>query len=110
MMLALAWGPVFAAAAPAAPAAAGVIYTVEQLQTAPLPPGVEKQLGPLHSLKAVEDLLKANYIAFNWRRVDVRSSQLDPQLAGRIASLPPGEVFIIPSTQGVSINVIVGRR
>jgi hypothetical protein len=109
--LALACGGVQAAPAAAAGSPApAVTYILEQLQTGPLPPGVQRQLPPLHTLKDVEDLLKANYIAFNWRRVDVASTQLNPELARQIAALPPGEVFIVPTTRGVSMNVIVGRR
>jgi len=48
------------AAAPQAPAGPVITYTVEQLATAPLPPAVQEQLKPLNTLKACEDLLKAN--------------------------------------------------
>jgi hypothetical protein len=97
-------------AAPQAAPGPLITYTVEQLATAPLPPAVQQQLKPLNTLKACEDLLKANYIAFNWRRVDVTTDKMNPDFARQLAALPPGEVFVVPTAQGVTINVIVGKR
>src|SRR4051795_7922964 len=64
------------AAAPQLVPGAPVIYEMETLRTGPLPAEFIKKLEPLHTLQAVEDLLKANRIAFAWGRGQVSSGTM----------------------------------
>jgi hypothetical protein len=89
---------------------APVVYTVEQLRTGPIAPEVQQQMMPLHTLAAIENLLKANGISFAWTIADVRTDTLPPQIAQTLAALPPKEVFVIPGAGGVIIGVIIARR
>ena len=83
---------------------------METLRTGPLPAEIVKQLGPLHSLQAVEDLLKANRIAFAWGRGQVSSGTLPAAFVKEIEALPPHEVFFAPQgDKGVVIGVVMDR-
>ncbi|MGZ5948192.1 MAG: hypothetical protein ACXWKV_16600 [Caulobacteraceae bacterium] len=103
-------------AVPAPPAAEPprVVYSVEQLVTGALPPTVQTQLGPLHTLREVEDLLKAYDIAFKWNKIELRSAELQPDMVKQIDALPPGEVFVVPQGQPLGqimvFNVILRTR
>jgi hypothetical protein len=91
-----------------------VIYALEQLVTGQIPPELQAQMAPLHTLRDVEDLLKANNIAFKWGKAEIRSSILQPELLRQITALPPGEVFVVPQGsppgQTMTFNVILGTR
>jgi len=91
-----------------------VIYALEQLVTGPIPREVLERLGPLRTLREVEDLLKTNSIAFKWDRVQMHSSAVPAELIKQITALPPGEVFVVPqgSPRGqiMIFNVILGTR
>jgi hypothetical protein len=87
-----------------------VIYEMETLRTGPLPQEFLKQIEPLHSLAAVEDLLKANRIAFAWGHGDVSSGTMPAAFAKQIAALPPHEVFIVPQSKGLVINIILTKH
>jgi hypothetical protein len=103
---------------PAAPRAGGselfpatpVIYDMETLRTGPLPQEFLKTLEPLHTLQAVEDLLKANRIAFAWSRAQVSSGTLPASFVNQLDALPPREVFVMPGPDGALIGVIIGRK
>ena len=102
-----------AAAVPPTPSAQAlhpVIYTLEQLRTGPLPLQIVQRLGPIHTLRDAEDLLKENQIAFGWRTVDVSSGVMPPDLARQIAALPPKEVFVVNTAEGATISVVVRQR
>ena len=108
-----------AAAQPGAPLAGGtelspaapVIYDMETLRTGALPPEFLKQLGPLHSLPAIEDLLKANRIEFAWARKQVSSGTLPATFVSAIDALPPHEVFVVSQgDKGVLIGVVIAKR
>ena len=94
--------------APAAPRAA--IYEMDTLTTGPLAPGVLKQMEPLHTLQAVEDLLKENYIPFGWAHRQVSAAAMAPALVARLDSLPPREVFVTKQGEGVLIAVILSKH
>jgi hypothetical protein len=93
-----------------APVPAPVIYTIEQLRTGPVAKEITDQMGPMHSLVAVENLLKANRISFAWTIADISADKLPPAMVSQIAALPPKEVFVISGTGGVLVGVIVGQR
>ena len=91
--------------------AAPVFYEIETLRTGPLPPEFIKQFEPLHTLQAVEDLLKANRIAFAWSRGQVSSGTLPAAFAKALDGLPPREVFVTSQgDKGVLIGVVLDRR
>ena len=88
-----------------------MIYTIEQIAIAqPAGPDLFQALEATHSLQQAEDVLKVRGIPFNWRRLDVGSASLPPELSRRLASLPPHEVFIIPLKAGATLGVIVQQR
>ena len=91
-----------------------VIYALEQLVTGPIPREVLERLGPLHTLREVEDLLKANSITFKWDRVQMHSSAVPIKIIQQMAALPPGEVFVVPQGsppgQIMVFNVVLATR
>jgi hypothetical protein len=94
----------------AAPAPPPTIYLMDQLVTGPVPGPVLQQMEPLHTLDAVEALLKANKIEFVWREVEITSTQIAPEVLRQLAAVPPHEVFIGPQGQGWIMSVILSSR
>lgn len=107
LLLAMAAG---AGTAAIAQTPAPVVYTIEQLRTGPLASELQQQMIPLHTLSAVEDLLKKNRITFGWTIADLRVDTLPPEAAQQLAALPPKEVFVMPGANGVLIGVIIAQR
>jgi hypothetical protein len=65
----------------------------------------------LHTLQAIEDLLKANRIAFAWGRGLVSSGTLPAGFVKALDALPPHEVFITPQgDKGWLIGAVMDRR
>ena len=87
-----------------------MIYSIEQIVSTTLNPELMEKIKPMHSLREVEDLLKANSIQFGWRRQEVDSSTLNPALVAEIEALPPGEVSVVPQGQNLAYNVILTKR
>jgi hypothetical protein len=87
-----------------------VIYSVEQMVSPTLTPELMEKIKPMHSLKEVEDLLKANSIPFTWRKAELDAGAADPALIAQIEALPPGEVFVIPRANTLIYSVIIGKR
>lgn len=82
------------------------ILMLDQLVTPPVSPELLKQMGPLKTLADVEKF-------FTDRKIPVKKSvgsadllTLDAETADRLAALPPGEVFVIPSPRGLQANVV----
>jgi hypothetical protein len=86
------------------------IYVAEELLTGPLPSEVIAKMGPLHTLAAIEDLLKAGRIPFSWRVGEISTDKIPPELTRQIAVLPRGEPFILPQGGAVLIAVILSAR
>ena len=103
---ALAQPPSVAPLAPLHP----VIYEMETLQTGPLPPEVLKKAQPIHSLPAMEALLKENLIPFAWARREVSAGALPSELTRQIDVLPPGEVFMLRQGQAWLIGVVLAKH
>ena len=87
-----------------------VIYTMEQIAVPQFTAELRDALAPVHSLQAAEEVLKVRGIPFGWRRVEVNSGALDPNLARQLAALPPHEVIIVPQAQGATMATIVQQR
>ncbi len=95
-----------AAATPANPA----VYEMETLRTGPLETALLKQMEPLHTLQAIEELLKANRIAFTWAYARVTAASLPPVLTSQIDALPPHEVFIIKQGTGWIMSAVLSKH
>ena len=86
------------------------IFLVEQVVTGRLPPQVLQQLQPLKTLRQVEELLKANSIPYAWRKAELNSALVPAEVMDQIRKLPPGEPFVMPSGQNLTISVILGCK
>jgi hypothetical protein len=95
---------------PSGLSAGATIYLMDQIATGPLPPEVLKAMEPLHSLDEVEALLKSKKIAFAWREAEISTQNIDPQVVGQVAALPPHEVFIAPQGAGWIASVVLSAR
>jgi hypothetical protein len=98
------------APAPAAPPPHPVVYDMEMLATGPLPPGILKKIEPLHTLQAVEDLLKEDVIPFAWSRQVVSAGAMPPEIAHQIEVLPPHDIFMMKQGQGWAIGAVLSKR
>ena len=88
----------------------GAVYEMDTLSTGALSPGVLKQMQPLHTLDAIEALLKENYIPFGWAHRQVSVATIPPGLAAQLDALPPREVFVTKQGDGTLIAVILSKH
>jgi hypothetical protein len=98
------------AAPPAAAQPPGTVYDTEALRTGALPPELAQKITPLHSLAAIEDLLKQNRVSFAWGRAQMSASALPPELVKQIDSLPPGEVYMLKQGEGWIMGVVLSKH
>jgi peptidyl-prolyl cis-trans isomerase C len=83
------------------------IFLVEQIRTGRLSdPSVIKALGPLKDLDSIEGVLKKGGIAYQRDVVTLDAVGADPRIVDRIARMPPHEVFVVPNSEGLSINQV----
>lgn len=87
------------------------LLTLDQI-VFPMPkdPAQLQQLAPLKSMADVEKWLIENGIEYRRQPAQLDTLQIEPSIASRILSLPPGEVFVVPSKGSVAANVITGSR
>ena len=82
-------------------------YTLEQIA---FPANADAKtihdLEPTHSLDAIAGVLKAHGIAFKRGTGQMDSAKVPKAVADRIAALPPGEPFIVPSNGAYVASVI----
>ncbi|WP_294258492.1 EpsD family peptidyl-prolyl cis-trans isomerase [uncultured Sphingomonas sp.] len=83
------------------------IYTVEQILFPP-PSSADKfkQFAPLKTLDQLAAKLTADGTQFRRAPTQLDSAALPPEIAGKIAALPAAEMFILPTQQGLTANVI----
>jgi EpsD family peptidyl-prolyl cis-trans isomerase len=83
------------------------IYTVEQI-TFPPPSSADKfkQFAPLKTLDQLAAKLTADGVQFRRTPTQIDTAVLPPEIAGKIAALPAGEMFILPTQQGLTANII----
>lgn len=87
------------------------VWQVDQVRLAPdTPPRKLAALEPDHSMEAVVKRLTAMGVPFTRTRAGLLPDRMPPALRDQISRLPPGEPFVIPGRDYISINVIVGRR
>lgn len=82
-------------------------YTLEQIA---FPANVDAKtihaLEPAHSLDAIAEILKAHGVAFKRGSGQMDSAKVPKRIADRIAALPAGEPFIVPSNGMYVASVI----
>ncbi|PVX31447.1 EpsD family peptidyl-prolyl cis-trans isomerase [Sphingomonas pokkalii] len=83
------------------------VYAVEQILFAP-PSSNEKlrEFAPLKTLDQLAAKLGADAIQFRRTNTQIDSAELPPEIAAKIAGLPAAEMFILPTQQGLTANVI----
>lgn len=86
------------------------LITVNQLLVPAVDRNLIKQMEPLKTLGEVEELLNRNNIKFIRSANVMDSVRLSPDAAAKIASLPNGEVIIMPSGSGAQVSQIVSSR
>lgn len=86
------------------------IYVVDQIISAPVPQPLLQQLQPLKTLPDIKTFLASNRIPHQAGVATIDGASADPELIGRIAQLPAGEVFVVPNQNGLLINQIRESR
>lgn len=82
-------------------------YTLDQIAFAPPSNmAVLRQLEPAHSLEAVAAALTTAGIKFTQGSSVLDTATVPPALAQRIASLPPGEPFVVPAGGRFVVSVV----
>jgi hypothetical protein len=97
--------------AAAVPAGPPTIYRLELMRTGPLPADAPQKLEPMKTMDEVERYLKANEVAFAWRRQEMDGATAPADFVRALESLPPNEVFVMPQADGGAlIGTVLGRR
>lgn len=82
-------------------------YALDQIAFAPPSNmAVLRQLEPAHSLEAVAAALTTAGIKFTQGSSVLDTATVPPELAQRIASLPPGEPFVVPAGGRFVVSVV----
>lgn len=83
------------------------VYSVDQiLFPPPRTADAFKQFAPLKTLEQLADKLNADGTQFRRGPSQIDTAALPPEIAAKIAALPAGELFILPTPQGLSANMI----
>ncbi|MBB6123251.1 EpsD family peptidyl-prolyl cis-trans isomerase [Sphingobium subterraneum] len=84
-------------------------YMLDQL-VFPMPSdlSVLKGLQGTKTLGQVQDQLKSRNIAFDMKKAEMDSAQVPSAAMKQILALPPGEPFIVPAGNVVTVSVITG--
>ena len=82
-------------------------YTLDQI-VFPQPADVKvlSDLGPAHSLDAIAAILSAHGIQFSRGKGQLDTATVPPAIAGRLATLPSGEPFLVPDKGRMVASVI----
>ncbi|MET3724066.1 EpsD family peptidyl-prolyl cis-trans isomerase [Sphingomonas trueperi] len=83
------------------------IYSVEQILFPP-PTSADKfkQFAPLKTLDQLAAKLTADGTQFRRAPTQIDTAALPPEIIAKIAALPAAEMFILPTQQGLTANVI----
>lgn len=82
-------------------------YALDQLVFAAKPDaGLEAKLRPAKTMAEVEAVLTGAGVRFQRTSTQMDTAALPPPVAAKIASLPPGEPFVVPQNGQVIVNVI----
>lgn len=83
------------------------IYAIDQVVFAPPSSAAKlKEFAPLKTLEQLTAKLSADNVQFRRAPSQIDTAMLPPDIAGKIAALPPQEMFILPSQQGLTANII----
>jgi EpsD family peptidyl-prolyl cis-trans isomerase len=83
------------------------IWVLDQLQMPrPSNPALVQQLEPLKTFDAIQALLTQNKIPFKRDTAALDALGADPRLVDAILKMPPGELFVLPSGQILTVNQI----
>ena len=87
------------------------IFEVEQMRMArPADSSILAKLKPLNTLDDIASFLTQNHIAFQRGQSTIDAVGQNPKLVSAIVALPPNEVFIISSGNGLLINQVLNTR
>ena len=82
-------------------------YQLDQLSfPATNDPALVEKLKPAKTMEQVEAVLNAAGIKFQRGTAQLDTAMIAPQIASRIAALPPGEPFLVPQNGQVIVNVV----
>jgi peptidyl-prolyl cis-trans isomerase C len=82
-------------------------YTLNQIVFAqPSDSALIRQLIPAHSLDAIAAVLSADHLQFARGVGKLDTASLPPQIANKLAALPPGEPFLLPDNGRIVASVI----
>ncbi|WP_040597251.1 EpsD family peptidyl-prolyl cis-trans isomerase [Sphingomonas elodea] len=83
------------------------VYSIEQIVFPP-PSSSDKfkEFAPLKTLDQLAAKLTADGVQFRRAPTQLDTAALPPEIAGKIAALPAAEMFILPTQQGITANVI----
>ena len=81
-------------------------YLVDQLVVPKVDQALVTALKPVTSLDAAVAVLKSRNLPYSTTSGVIDTLTIGPDAAKKLASLPPGEVFIVPANPGLRINQI----
>lgn len=83
------------------------VFAVEQILF-PLPATGEKfkEFAPLKTLDQLAAKLSADGVQFRRAPSQIDTAALPPEIVAKIVALPAGEMFILPTQQGLTANII----
>lgn len=83
------------------------IYVLDQIQMRrPSDPSIVKALEPLKTFDQIQALLNQDKIPFQRDTAALDALSADPRLIEAIQKLPPGELFVLPAGQLLTVNQI----
>lgn len=87
------------------------IYVLDQLQMRrPSDPAIINALQPLKTFDQIQALLTQDKIPFQRDTAALDALSADPRLLDAIQKLPPGELFVLPAGQLLTVNQIKETR
>jgi EpsD family peptidyl-prolyl cis-trans isomerase len=87
------------------------VYVLDQIQMPrPSDPAIVKAMEPLKTFDEIQALLNQDKIPFKRDTAALDALGADPRLIDAIQKLPPGELFVLPSGQLLTVNQIKETR
>jgi EpsD family peptidyl-prolyl cis-trans isomerase len=82
------------------------VFVVDQIRMPRVPMAVLKSLEPLKTLEEIEAVLSKDNIPHQRGDATLDAVGADPRLIDFVLKLPPNEVFVLPSNDGLLVNRI----